>query len=1142
MENENKEIKQVYSLIETPWYFGAYLNMMRHNIYLISNEISDKFNLNQKMENEAKIRSSFLKNKDFLYLNNPNLLYSNIIRYLPVAKTFSSDLISKELREDVEFSGVDINSMCSFFNLAFAELNDFRNEYSHFYSIKDSGKRKITIDENLAVHLRQIFNYALAFTKARFQNVLPESSFKWIDKNISTQLFDQNNNVSNRGLVFFCNLFLDKENAFHFFNKVTGFKDTRTLEFLATREVFTVFCVKLPHDKFVSDNPKQALQLDILNYLNRAPKPLFNVLNEEAKKVFLPNLSNLTKQNIVENSIAEFIEEENYDDYINSISTLKRSDDRFTEFALKYLDESDNFNFFFQIQLGKLQVKSYPKTVLNIISNENNRTIVKDITTFGKLSDFIENDSKDSVSIKEKIVAENTFIEQFKDGKFDHFTQYSPKYNITNNKIGIIIPSPSDDLYRNTKASAFISINELPKIVLLEILEKRSSFKLITNFITRNSKSIYNRAFIEEVKSKLGFDKTLYKSFFDERLKVLKADENIENKLVQIITDIEALKKSENQNFGTLKEIKAKNAEKKALNYANYVYSVNQRKNKLNEILEEHGLNDKQIPSKIINYWLNIKNSNNETVFKNKIRAEKNDCKQRLKDLENGKAPKIGEIATFLARDIVKLVINKEVKSKITSFYYDLIQESLALFADETKKTLFIELCNRELNLFDKEKGHPFLADIKIKDITKTKELYKEYLIFKGTKTKTFKEYNRKSEKFIEKPIPDSWLENTFYSKSSNDVTSITIPENKNNLPLYYQNLVKESCDLDTWLISVKKGNSQNPNPKPIDLPTNLFDEKLIELLKQKVKHKLVEGEKYNFSKLMALWQNNTQPFYNEKRHYTIFKDKDYESNVKFNPLEGKKFSSIYASAISETFNKRRKIDFRIQKIQIAQVFKKGIDENEKTIRHYQLKDRITLLMLSEMIGADLDFSLNEISPKAKQNPLDIQIPIKQTVGNKQIIDTRKRKDFSVFKKLMHDRRLQALFEYISENEIQYLVLRNQLHDYDRVKETIFKSTFELEESIVNVMSSEELSVLSHPSNSNFQFQKYLDWLKKYKMIDDKGLDFLKELRNKFSHNQFPSKSVVENFMILDFQKSLSPQIANSYIELTTSLINKIKN
>lgn len=44
--------KKKRSLDQDPQYFGAYLNMARHNVFLIVNHLAAKFNLNELSEEE----------------------------------------------------------------------------------------------------------------------------------------------------------------------------------------------------------------------------------------------------------------------------------------------------------------------------------------------------------------------------------------------------------------------------------------------------------------------------------------------------------------------------------------------------------------------------------------------------------------------------------------------------------------------------------------------------------------------------------------------------------------------------------------------------------------------------------------------------------------------------------------------------------------------------------------------------------------------------------------------------------------------------------------------------------------------------------------------------------------------------------
>lgn len=1083
--------KQNYSLKETPWYFGAYLNMARHNVYLISNEISAKLNLNRILNSDEAIPNSFLTKEEDLNSKNPRLIFSNLIRYLPIARVFSSDLLNKDLKEAADFQGIDFAQMVLFLKKAFIELNTFRNDYSHYYSSATLDKRKDFVDDDFAVMLRKQFYFAISSTKSRMKDVIPESSFDFVEKEISKDLFDENNKITTRGLVFFCCLFLDKENAFHFFNKVTGFKDTRTFDFLATREVFTVFCVKLPHDKFVSENPKQAFQLDMLNYLNRAPKELYFSLSDEGQKIFQPNLSEIGESNIIENSINETVEEFDYEEYIQAISSKKRNNDRFAEFSLKYLEQTASFSFGFHINLGKSRVKSYKKTVLGIKPEENNRNIEKSIKTFGKLATFQKETDEEREGVQNQMIKEYDFKKMFTGRDIKYFTQFSPRYHIKNNKIGILSSQNRkyfNKLYRPLVPDAFLSIHELAKVALLELLNKGKSSELITDFLTRNSEHILNRDFIEDIKTQLNF-KELQRQFFDDNIQL-------------------------------------KPVNKQASYYVEYESELRQRKDRLNEILSDHSLDANQIPGRIVDYWLNIKEVKKEATIKNRIKAERKDCKQRLKDLENGKFPKVGEMATFLARDIVNLVIDKDVKKKITSFYYDIMQECLALYADSKKRQLFQEICGKELKLFDKNNGHPFLKDIDFDKINETKELYSDYLKNKGEKA-------------------GNWLQNTFYftqknKKTGRNETIIKISDDTTRIPYSYYRLTEDKSDFKTWLNSVTKGNKQNPNPKPIDLPTNLFDSTLIEILTRKAG---IKGDtKYNYSKLLALWLNETQPFYNEKRKYVLFKEKPYEAIVEFDPKENKPFKDSYSSQLSQTFNKRKTENKRIQKQQINRVFKKAIDENEKIIRFYQTKDRVSLMILNELIGKDLEISLNEISPVSEKGPLNEVIEIRETIHGKIIKDHRKRKNFSIFRKLISDKRLPGLFQYFDTEEVTYEVLKKELDDYDREKEQVFKVAFDMEKVIIeNASDSEYDEIVSKGTsldNANISHNPYLDWLLKYNIINETERGYFSNVRKKIAHNQFPELSIVKTVITSFNNDTFSSQIISDYIDKINEIIS----
>ena len=1104
------------TLVTDPQYFGSYLNMARHNVFTINNHIAEKMNIKlhkeryDKLPDEENIPNSFMINE---IKEKPNLFYTQLIRFLPIAKVYSNELLPKEEKETSGKEGTDYKVLAKDLKICFKELNDFRNDYSHYYSKTNGTKRKIVINENLSIFLRTNKQRAIEYTKKRFTGVFEDKDFGIVEK---MEFVESSNKITQEGIIFFTCLFLEREYAFQFINRIIGLKGTTTPHFRATREVFLAFCVNLPHDKFISDDPEQGFILDMLNELNRCPKELYNSITDEEKKQFQPDVKDKISQ-IEENSTPDDLPEEKYEDYIKGITSKTRRTDRFPYFALKYLDSKDDFHLLFHLKLGKVLLDTYKKTILE---KEEDRDIVEEAKVFGKLKDF-ENEKE---SIK-KIDARNNLL----------FELFHPDFYIKNNKIGFSFESkPKITNYiKDEKGKwiqkfsfqnpdGFLSARELPKVVLLELLQKGKTEEIIKSFLEKNENKILNKDFIEKVKNQLAFDKPFTRSFQKKK------SEAYSEKGKEILAG---------------------------------------RKTKLNEILYQYNLTDKQIPERIIDYWLNIVDVKDEMSIANKIKAMKKDCKDRMKKLNNiKKSPKIGEMASYLAKDIVNMVIDEKVKSKITSFYYDKIQECVALYADSEKKKLLIDILGKELKLFDKEKGHPFLSDLNMGNINKTSEFYEKYIIKKGGMEKI---WNAKKEKFND--VDKSWLHETFYIKVFNEEkkkpeTKIVLPDDLSQIPFSIRNLAKEKSNFDKWLSNVTKGCEEKDNPKPVDLPTNIFDETLVSLLREKLKVKNIQYKEIDkFSKLFDLYCSDTQPFYNAVREYKV-----YDKTIIFKPGTKERFKEYFEEVFYKVYEEKKAIREKeretnkrlppIQKMDILGVYNDAITENEKIIRFYQTKDRVLLLMIIDLMKSEkkLGIKLNDIFPLSEKSPLNFQELISQKIEGllsydneskflkkeertqtilKTITDTRKRKDFSVFRKLVFDKRLPELFEYFKEETISYPLLNNELDEYNKLKEFVFDKIFELEKAIIekpNVIKEINLG-----TKDNIQHEPYLEWMINKKIIDEEQKKLFGVIRNSFSHNQFPPKIVTGKF-IEHKEKNISKQIVEKYIIEIEKIILKI--
>jgi hypothetical protein len=993
--------------------------------------------------------------------------------------------------------------MSNTLKIIFGELQEFRNDYCHYYSIENGTSRKITVSTEMDIFLRTNFARAIEYTKERFTGVLDDEDYQLV---ASKKVIEANNTITTVGLVFLTSMFLEREYAFQFIGKITGLKGTQKKSFIATREVLMAFCLNLPHDRFQSDNTRQALSLDLINELNRCPGVLYNSITEEGKQKFRPQLDEPETKNLLQNSTynKKEIEVEDYDDYIESLTKRIRHNNRFSDFALKYIDETGIFSKFrFQLNLGKLLVDEYGKS---FHGEKVPRRIIENVKAFGKLNEF-----NDELKVLTNIGNGNSSKE---------FKQFAPHYNTENNKIGISVKEDTAKLRPNSIGEpgkklhqqlpeAFLSLHELPKVILLDYLQKGEPEKLITDFILINNAKLMNMPFIETVKKQLPME-------WDD--------------------------------FSRRTDTKKEMAyNEKALAY------LSERKQVLNQVLAAYQLNDKQIPGRILDYWLNIKEVEEERAVSDRLKSIKRDCMSRLKALEKfkidrnkNKIPKIGEMATFLAKDIVDMVAGEDRKQKITSFYYDIMQECLALFADPDKKQLFIHTVTNELRL-NETGGHPFLYKLNMQHINSTSEFYGKYLQEKGHKM--VREKNLRTGRVTE--VDQSWMASTFYKiewneKIGKQLTVVKLPENKSKIPFTLRLLEKKKIyTLEQWLHNITIGKNPGDGKQPVNLPTNLFDERLTARLQQELDKKQIVYPPYAYwNELFKIWwksrNDTTQSFYNAEREYVIFGEK-----VNFYPNRKENFADYYQHALKVAYQKKRNErtlqqydDSRLPDIPFAQVektFKHTIAGTEKEIRIVQEEDRIMLLMFESLFedGKKMQLKLCEIDTllnattevkqlvTGKLSFNDSGEPIKDRTNPeiaRTITVTRKRKDYSLLRKFVFDRRLPELFEYLPNEEIQLESLKKELDAYNTAKQVVLDISFKLEKLIIAKGRHDRIRQLStdetgNQLTGNIRHMPYLNWLKNKGLIDDNTFSFLNMVRNCFSHNQYPPKKTMKRLI-----------------------------
>lgn len=1069
MEELNQEIPKIVigsneikfrSLKDDPQYFAAYLNMARHNVFMIVNHITEKLNIPdfKRLSDDSEIEKKELNillnvfDQNSKYFDeNKDGAFQYLKRFMPMVKVFSEEDSprKKGKKEDTALhlkANIDFKKLHNFLSVSFSEICRFRDSYTHYFAFDESGEikeKKITLDEKIIDDINLLFKQAPEYSYFNFDTTQTQEDFKHL-KNY--KLFDENHltKFTPDGFYFFICLFLEKAYAYKFLKRFKYFKNENTSVFRGTLQAFTAYIIKLPHEKLISEDPKQSLLLDMLNELNRCPLDLYKHLTDKDKEEFQPKLETKALENFFSNSAGDITDDETLNKLLTDATSLKRKTSRFSYFALRYLEETNCLDkISFQVGLGKLFMRAYPKSIIGI---ESNRKIQKEVHAFGKLSLFPEMD---------KALTE---ITANADGIF--FEQYAPHYNIVNNKIGFLLNNGATyyPKYENAKIAqiaptAFLSVHELPKVALLEILDKGAVQLIIVDYIS-----------------------------------ILQSDLYIKDKLDDLIKDItyepETFSRRIENNYKPQQTPEEKQKRKE------YSAFLKARAEMLDKALGGK-IKANQLPGRIKDLLMRMEDASLAKRIHMKVTSLKKEVKEQKYKLSKGNAPKIGEMATFIARDIINMIIDKDLKNRITSAYYNKLQNKIAYFGLD-RESVF-QLCN-ELKIFDKQKGHPFLEAQLITNSKNVLEFYQSYI---ETKQK--------------------WIIKTF-EKKENRKTVYYIPEN--GVPYTLRKLKDNSYNFENWLKEKVK--------MPIDLPTNLFDDKIVQVLKSRINGTMQINPKDKFAMLLSYYLgNDTQPFYSYVRKYFV-----KPKMKKGKPSRNKKEEKI----------EKQELEFVIGNLnsgELKKKYDKNVEETEKLIRFELTKDRITKLMVESLIKADRNLEMNEtislklIHPNSKKNPLDRPMVFKQTVNSQfknrketKIIlakdsDTYKEevlnsdskwyrwtvKDFGSFKRFLTDKRLFGLFQYFRETEIPFSILEHELKEYDKYREKFFDKIFDIEKAIVTKDKSGLMEIAKNRKHNEVSFKYYLQWMKKdNRVVFDEKL--IRELRNGFSHSQFPSQDI----------------------------------
>lgn len=509
--------------------FAAYLNMARHNLFRTLLHISRQVQLPEEIRDDSKAANMALWKE--LGSGNPT-------DQLKISGLLQKDFPFLQAFLDVEKKKEDIQNAISpkkvrdlFVDIIIPSLNRLRNEYSHFRP--DS--RKTDKEEKLVPYLYRVLDGAAREARNRFSLTVnspienqkegktilainqsveevfqgsfrkqkvaktdrngkpmkdrrgkPMMEFKDRD-NYYYALSSSGHSLSDIGIIFFTCLFLEKKYISLFLDALKPWpKDFDADKRKAVLEVFSVYHIRLPKEKYDSSRPDYALGLDMLNELQRCPKELFDTLM-------------VTRRD----SLSVTIKEEDIEDDGVTVKDGKvmmiRVRDRFPQMALSYIDLQKIFkDIRFMVRLGTYRFKFYPKKCIGNKGKESLRVLQKEINGFGRINEIETERIKRYSGLFKPIVKttneDGTETEERLPDSVDsrpYISNSKSRYLIDNNRIGLrineqmFLPALRSGDGPLTRASdiklksphAWLSVYELPGLIFyIELCRKYPQF------------------------------------------------------------------------------------------------------------------------------------------------------------------------------------------------------------------------------------------------------------------------------------------------------------------------------------------------------------------------------------------------------------------------------------------------------------------------------------------------------------------------------------------------------------------------------------------------------------------------------------------------------------------------------------------
>jgi len=345
---------------------------------------------------------------------------------------------------------------------------------------------------------------------------------------------DEEGGLSKNGLVLLLATLLDRKQINVLFDNFDYVEKKLVLQKQITRWVYTHSSYKSIRYLFKSNFDREALLLQMANELNKAPKNLYPLLSDKDKDDFVEDINIYLKDNATSYNDQTLVAHE---------VIRRRYEEKFTYFAIRFLDEMINFpNLRFQVNVGKFNHNTMEKKYMssNLITE---RSVLEKINVFEKLS-IVTNKKKKYIAETENKDAEgwlefpspkyvffgNSIAIWLPDGQLGKPDTSEKRKEGKPNKIELANKLGLKEQYR--APVAYISIYELPSLLYALLIKKQSPKeieKILKNQINKQRQTMSDIENVGSLHKKL---KLKIKKLSTENIDWDKIEENIREEML----------------------------------------------------------------------------------------------------------------------------------------------------------------------------------------------------------------------------------------------------------------------------------------------------------------------------------------------------------------------------------------------------------------------------------------------------------------------------------------------------------------------------------------------------------------------------------------------------------------------------------